>query len=98
MDLSACDVNNAMHLTRDFLARMVGGMAPTLTGTGAARLARWREKLDITQRVAAELCGLDAASYCKIERAIHGPGLQIAIRIARATDGAVPVEAWEREA
>lgn len=96
MNPPATVVNIAMRLTRDKIARMVATMAPTLTG--AARLARWREKLSITQRVAAERCGLDAASYCKIERAIHGPGLQIAIRIARATDGDVPVEAWEREA
>lgn len=57
----------------------------------------WRETHDITQEQAATEIGASQSAYSDWEQGRKMPGIENALRIARATDGAVPVESWLNE-
>lgn len=54
----------------------------------------WRKAKDITQAAAAELFRVSQSMLCEYEKGHKLPGVQVALRIAAATNGEVPVETW----
>ena len=60
---------------------------------GSALLRKWRDREKLTQPQAAERLGLNLVQVSKLERGAT-PGLRNALKIAKGTSGAVPVEAW----
>ena len=63
---------------------------------GSRLLRQWRTEKGLTQPEAAALLGMNFVQVSRFERGAH-PGLDTALRIARVTDGAVPVESWAAE-
>ena len=61
------------------------------------KLRQYRKERKIKQREFAALVGASNAYICAIEKGHRLPGRDLAIRIARATDGAVPVESWYKD-
>jgi DNA-binding XRE family transcriptional regulator len=61
---------------------------------GPSRLHDWRTRANRTQQMAAEMCGLDLASYNSFERGRERPGLVAAVKIERATNRYVRADHW----
>lgn len=59
---------------------------------GSQLLAKWRGEL--TQAQAADLLGLDPASYNRFEHGIRKPSAEVSFRIERLSDGSVPAKSW----
>jgi transcriptional regulator with XRE-family HTH domain len=60
---------------------------------GAHLLTAWRGNR--TQNFIGQLFGSDLTTVSKIERGYRKPGRVLALRIAKATGGFVPVETWD---
>lgn len=65
--------------------------------TGPKLLAEWRARVNLTQKGAAERFGFSQPSLCDYERGKKVPRIDAAIRMAKETGGAVPVESWGTE-
>lgn len=69
--------------------------------TGPELLVAWRKSHGMTQAEAARLFGVSQAALSEYENCGKTPGVgklpgvETAIRIAKLTDGAVPVGSWE---
>jgi len=67
---------------------------------GTAKLKTWRlsQKSEsgaaLSQMEAAVKCGIDQARYNRYERGSERPGIDVANRMAKATEGAVKPEDW----
>lgn len=59
---------------------------------GEKLLYKWRG--DRSQQEAADVIGIDLARYNAFENGRARPGLDWAVRIEEATDGAVPAKSW----
>lgn len=70
---------------------MVSGM------TGPERLQKWREKKELSQEQVALLVGVKQTTISRWEAGESHPILKFAIRLAKVSKGAVPVEAWSAE-
>lgn len=57
-------------------------------------MANWRKDEGITQTEAAKRAEISQTAWCDLEAGKKLPRIDTAIRIARVTRGAVPVEAW----
>lgn len=55
----------------------------------------WRKRNGLNQTQAADLVGLKQYEWSRLETGDRVPLADEAARIARVTDGAVPVESWE---
>lgn len=64
---------------------------------GPERLVGWRKGKGLTQFCAAQLFRVSQAALSEYENGHKSPGVQVALRIAEATAGEVPVEAWAEE-
>lgn len=64
-------------------------------GSGAKRLKAWREAAGHTQVEAGKLLGVSQVTISDWEAERKQPRVSAALRIARVTDGAVPIESWE---
>lgn len=62
--------------------------------TGPETLVSWRKAKGITQASAAKLFRVSQAALSEYENGHKSPGVHVALRIAEATTGEVPVEAW----
>lgn len=60
-------------------------------------LRDWMEKHGVTQARLSELTGIQQPLISKYLRGSQRPQLDNALAIERATEGAVPVEEWERQ-
>lgn len=60
-------------------------------------LREYRKKNKIKQKDFAALVGVSNAHICDIEYGKHLPSLDLAARIERATNGAVPAISWVPE-
>lgn len=65
---------------------------------GHEKLVGWRKSRNITQEAAAQLFRVGQSTLCEYEKGHKLPGVQVALRIAEATAGEVPVEAWSEVA
>jgi DNA-binding XRE family transcriptional regulator len=65
---------------------------------GPNRLREWRERTGRNQQEAANLIGLDLASYNSFERGRQRPGLDYAVKIERVTSGTVKPSHWAEAA
>ena len=63
-----------------------------------ASLREWRQANGVTQEQFEKASGIPQALISKYECGRAVPGLQNALRISRATSGAIPVESWEKAA
>lgn len=61
---------------------------------GPSRLEKWRGDAELTQQQAADLIGLDLASYNAFENGRERPGLDYAVAIERVTKGRVEPKHW----
>lgn len=57
-------------------------------------LKAWRSSVGLSQMQAAELVGVRQPTLCAWERGKASPHVDGALRIERASEGAVPVESW----
>lgn len=64
----------------------------------SAMLKTYLDKRALTQSDFAEVVGTTPATISRIIKGKFRPGLELAVKIAEATDGAVPVSSWTREA
>jgi DNA-binding XRE family transcriptional regulator len=64
---------------------------------GPTLLAEWRAREGHTQEKAAELLGLSQSAFCEYEKGRSVPRVATAVKIARGTNGGVPIEAWALE-
>ena len=62
------------------------------------RLKEWRERSKLSQAELGVLLGCSQANVGKIERGEGRPGVDIAVRLARLSEGEIPVEDWESAA
>lgn len=65
---------------------------------GAILLEAWRRERGFTQFKAAIHLEIDPSPLSKYERGEKRPGRVLAVRISERSDGAVPVDAWDKEA
>ena len=70
-------------------------MAPRHVSLASELLRQWREKRELNQTQMGQLIGIDLVRVSKFERGALTPGRKLALRIERATSGAVPVGAWD---
>lgn len=61
---------------------------------GPELLRRWRDGQKLTQQKAADLVGVDLASYNAFEKGRERPGLVPAVAIERVTRGRVKAAHW----
>ena len=61
---------------------------------GPERLKKWRDSEKLTQQKAADMIGIDLASYNAFENGRERPGLDIAVRIDDTTKGRVLPKHW----
>ena len=61
---------------------------------GAGLLRAWREDNGLSLQAAAQMFDVSAPTVCDYEHGNKIPKVAPALRIAAATDGAVPVGAW----
>lgn len=69
---------------------------PAGMSRGAQLLREWRG-----ERLAEDvrgLLGLDPATYSRFENGVRKPVAEIAVRIEKVTDGAVPATSWYERA
>jgi transcriptional regulator with XRE-family HTH domain len=59
-------------------------------------LGRWLRDRGISQDAFAARVGATQSQISRIVRGDRGPGIELAVAIERATDGAVPVTSWKR--
>lgn len=59
---------------------------------GSQLLIKWRGVLEKQQ--ACELVELDAPTYGRFENGVRKPSAEVAFKIERLTDGAVPAKSW----
>ena len=64
---------------------------------GPSLLEEWRRKEGLTQTAAATRLELSQSAFCEYEKGKSVPRVDAAVRIARGTDGHVPVESWVDE-
>jgi DNA-binding XRE family transcriptional regulator len=64
---------------------------------GPALLLAWRDKVKLTQQAAADLIGIDLASYNAFEKGRERPGLEYAVQIERATKGKIEPRHWTHD-
>lgn len=62
--------------------------------TGMENLDSYLKTRGIRQEDFAELIGVKQATVSRLKRGQMRPGLSLAIAIARATNNAVPIDAW----
>lgn len=55
---------------------------------------RWRKAHEKTQAEAARLFEVSQSALCEYEKGNKLPGVRVALRMARVTDGEVPVPSW----
>jgi DNA-binding XRE family transcriptional regulator len=60
--------------------------------TGADLLRAWRGKR--SQAEVAELLGVNQGTVSRLEAGEYEPGVALAIRLDRLSDGTIPVSAW----
>lgn len=65
--------------------------------TGPELLKKWREGAGLFQQQAADLIGIDLARYNAFEHDRGRPGIDWANRIAKITNGAVPMNCWAKD-
>lgn len=65
---------------------------------GAALLVRWQKRRKLSQQDAAKEVGISPPEYNRIAHGTTVPGMIRAIRIAQATNGAVPIGSWAEAA
>ena len=71
------------------------GRAVRRRSRGAIRLRQYRDGLELSQSEMAQLVGIDPWYYAKIERGARKPGRIVAVRIEKASRGAVAVSWWD---
>jgi transcriptional regulator with XRE-family HTH domain len=57
-------------------------------------LARFKGQHELTDEQLGEQLGLDRTHISRLRRGKRKPSLQTALKIARETEGEIPVEAW----
>ncbi len=62
---------------------------------GSVLLKGWREAREQTQKEGAKSLGVSQGALSEYENG-KAPRLDVALKLARLTSGAVPVESWER--
>lgn len=62
-----------------------------------ANLTEYRAENGINQRAFSEMVGVHKSIISKIESGVAKPGLDLAARIERATDGQVKAISWLKE-
>lgn len=67
--------------------------ARTNPNKGSQLLAQWQGD-SRTQNEAAEILGLDKATYSRFLNGVRKPSGKVSFRIERITDGAVPACSW----
>lgn len=62
---------------------------------GARRLSEWRRRKGLSQWDLADLIGVGQGTVSRWEADEAAPLLKFAIKLAKVTKGAVPVECWD---
>lgn len=57
-------------------------------------LKEYRRARGMTQEAFAKFLGVEQATVSRLETGAGKPSLPLAIRISKATEGAVPLEVW----
>lgn len=58
------------------------------------KLRRWRDKQNLSQPVLAEQLEIAESTLSRLENGERQPGLDLAFRIQRRTNGVIPANRW----
>lgn len=90
-------VNKKTHVIENMLTGLVGcATVWDMVTEGASKLDRWLAQHDRSAAWLARQAGCSASMIGAIRRSEALPSVKIAAGIERATDGAVPILAWDR--
>lgn len=68
-----------------------------MDGMSTSRLRRWRDENEVTQEQLESLTGIDQSAISRWEQRKGKPGRANAVKIEKATGGAVTAASWDEE-
>lgn len=92
-DAALAAEKTAIRTERPAHNKTVGGMRRAVSG-GATPLAQVLGETGLSQKQFGDLVGVNQATISKFAKAKARPGLALALKIERETNGAVPVSCW----
>ncbi len=72
------------------------GGRPRRTRPKPSAFAEWLKASKLTPKAAGELLGVAVSSVYNLRNAYFAPGLDLAVKIAEVSKGAVPADSWPK--